>query len=433
MILAHGLGGRTDLPLPTWMVTYGGAVVVIVSFAALALLWPKSRWEGRTSGVVIGEATSAWARVVFYAGRVVGLFALVAVAVAAIAGENTSTDNLAPTAVYIVLWVGVAFICALVGDLWRLVNPFDTLAAGTARLSLRWRAAEVPDLGYWPAAVGLAGFVWLELVYPERTEPRTLAVVVVGYTILVVVAAARYGREWLRRSEAFTALFAVLAHAAPLGRDDSGRLRLRPPFAGLAELAPVRGLDAVVLVILGSTTFDGLTRTQFWTDLSAGFDGNALLLLGTAGLAWAIGIVAVIYAAAIRVTARTIGASPGETSLAFAPSLVPIAFAYTVAHYFSLLVLEGQAALAHLSDPLGREWDLFGTAEWAINYTLVTPTAVALVQAGAIVAGHVAAVIVAHDRAIARFDSRHAVRAQYPLLAAMVVFTIGGLFLLLGG
>jgi hypothetical protein len=430
VLLAHGLGGRTDLPLPTWMVSYGGAAVVIASFLALGALWRTVRWEGRTTGTPVLDTGAGWARAVFYATRALGLAAFVLVTATAIAGDDDPSDNLAPVAVYIVLWVAVPFICVLIGGLWRLLNPFDTIAAAIERLT---RPVPGPAVGYWPAAAGLAGFVWLELVYPDRAEPRTLAIVIVGYTLLVGVGAARYGRDWAVRSEAFTALFEVLAHAAPLGRDTDGRIRVRPPFSGLASLEPLRGLDAVVLVILGSTTFDGLTRTRFWTDLSADYEGTALTLVGTAGLIWTIGIVAVIYTAAIRTTARSIGSRPSEISLAFAPSLVPIAFAYTVAHYFSLLILEGQAAISLLSDPFGRDWDLFGTADRAINYNLLSPTAISWVQALAIIAGHIAAVVVAHDRALARFPKRNRSSAQYPLLGAMVIYTIGGLVLLLGG
>jgi len=112
---------------------------------------------------------------------------------------------------------------------------------------------------------------------------------------------------------------------------------------------------------------------------------------------------------------------------------VPIVLAYAVAHYFSLLLLEGQSAVSLISNPLGRGWDLFGTADRRVNFTLVTPLTVAYVQCGAIVVGHVAGVVVAHDRALALFDQRLATRSQYPLLAAMVLFTVGGLLLLLGG
>jgi len=182
---------------------------------------------------------------------------------------------------------------------------------------------------------------------------------------LVLTAGALWGRESLRKGEAFTALFDLLGHAAPLGRSGDGKPRLRPPLAGLSSLEPSRGLDAVVIVVLGSTTFDGVTRTTWWSDIANRTSGAANTLLGTVGLLWAIGLVAVVYAGAMRATARLTQAhdTPAQLSLAFAHSLVPIAFAYSVAHYFSLLVLEGQGIISLISDPFGFGWDLFGTAD----------------------------------------------------------------------
>ena len=188
-----------------------------------------------------------------------------------------------------------------------------------------------------------------------------------------------------------------------------------------------------MLVVLGSTSFDGLTRTEWWTDLSDRTEGAANTLVGSLGLVWAVAAVFVVYFGAMKVTARLTDDDAGELARVFAHSLVPIAFAYSVAHYFSLLVLEGQGIIALASDPFGAGWDLFGTSDWAVNFSLLSPTAIAWVQAGAIVVGHVVAVVVAHDRALARFPSRQAVTAQIPLLVAMVLFTVGGLFLLLGG
>jgi hypothetical protein len=434
VILAHGLGGRTDLPLPTWMVLYGGAAILVISFAALRFLWPRPRWEGETPGRPVADLGTPTFRALGAVARALGLGFFLLVLAAAAFGENDPTDNLAPTAVYITFWVGMAFVSFFVGDVWAAANPFDTLARpGESRLGSGERRPA--DLGYWPAAVGLLAFVWLELVYPDRAEPRVLALAIGAYTVVVLAAAARWGRPWLRRGEAFTALFGLLAAAAPLGRTDEGKLRLRPPFAGLAGIEPAPGLEAVVLVVLGATSFDGLTRTEWWVDLSARTSGAANTLLGTLGLLWAVALVFVVYFGAMKVTARLTGGDdePGELARTFAHSLVPIAFAYTVAHYFSLLVLEGQGIVSLLSDPFGAGWDLFGTKDRAVDFNLLSPSAIAWVQAGAIVVGHVVAVVVAHDRALARFPSRHAVSAQIPLLAAMVLFTVGGLFLLLGG
>lgn len=459
-ILAHGLGGRADLPLPTWMFGYGAAAAVLVSFAALALFWPTARLEAGTRARDLGDASAPPWRVLAGVGRAVGLAVFAAVVVAAAIGDNSSRTNLAPVTVYVVFWVGVLFTSGLVGDVWRVLSPFDSLAA-VARW-LRGRLArrgardapvtpdgsaddeldddeldddELDDRGYWPAALGLLVFVWVELVYPDRAVPRTLFVLMGAYTVVMLAAAGRWGRDWLREGEAFAALFGIIAHMAPLYQGDDGHLRLRAPFVGLAHLEWRPGLEAVVLVAIGSTSFDGLSRTQFWLDLTGDLSGDAATVANTAGLLWAVGIVTIAYAGAMRAAARLVGGplSDRELRAAFIHSLVPIAVAYAVAHYFSLLVLEGQATIALASDPFGRGWDLFGTGSRVVDFTLVSPLTVAYVQCGAIVVGHVAGVVMAHDRALVLFDQRVVARSQYPLLAVMVLFTVGGLFLLLGG
>ena len=469
-ILAHGLGGRADLPLPTWMFGYGAAATLVVSFAALALFWPTARLEGGTRDRSVADTRSTPLRIAAGLARAAGLAVFVVVMIAAAVGDNSSRTNLAPVVVYVTFWVGLFFVSGLVGDVWRVLSPFDTLALVGQRLRGRRDLAGPEDVadetgstaavaaaddadhdrddaddededrtgvdrGYWPAALGLLVFVWVELVFPDRAVPRSLFVLMATYTVVMLACAARWGREWLREGEAFAALFGIVSHVAPLYRDDDGRLRLRPPFAGLATLEWRPGLEAVVLVALGSTTYDGVSRTEFWLDLTSDLEGNAATLAGTAGLLWAIGTVALAYVAAMAVAARMVRDryDTEELRASFVHSLVPIALAYAVAHYFSLLFLEGQATIALASDPLGRGWDLFGTAGRVVDFTLVSPLTVAYVQCGAIVVGHVAGVVMAHDRALALFDKRTATRSQYPLLGAMVLFTVGGLFLLLGG
>ena len=433
---AHGLGGRSDLPLPVWMFAYGAAGALLVSFAALGVLWPTARLEGGTTGVLVAPATPRVTDAVAGAGRVVGLGLFTLVLAAAVLGDADPARNIAPVAVYVVFWVGMLLVSALAGDLWRVLSPFDTLTAAVDRVRGRPASAgaevAVADSGYWPAAVGLFAFVWLEIVYPDRAEPRVLAVAIGGYALVMVAVAARRGREWLRRGEAFGAFFGVVAHMAPLYADGEGRLRVRPPLAGLATLERRPGLEALVLVGLGSTTFDGISRTRFWTELTDGLGKWQLTAVSTVGLMWGVGLVAVAYFGATRVMARMQARDPDELAGAFVHSLVPIVVAYAVAHYFSLLVFEGQTALALASDPFGRGWDLLGTADRTVDYRAVSTTTIAYVQAAAIVAGHVAGVVLAHDRAIALFGRGQASRSQYPLLAAMVAFTVGGLALLLG-
>jgi hypothetical protein len=427
---AHGLGARTDLPLPLWMFAYGAAAALIISFAGLAVFWRTTRLEGGIEGRVVlrpGRLQGG----LFGAGRALGLGLYVLLVIAAVFGDPDTAENIAPVFVYVVFWVGMTLICALVGDLWRVVNPFDTMAAVVERL--RGGTPVAPyTWGRWPAVAALAGFVWLELVPSNRAEPGTLAIAILVYTVAVLAGVIRWGRDWLRQGEGFTVFFELLGHMAPLYKDDEGRIRMRPHLAGLVGLKPDAATQAIVIVALGSTSFDGLSRTRFWIDLTRNMSSLERTLLSTAGLIWAMSVVTLAFVGAMRITGRLHRRRFQELSASFVHSLVPIAFAYALAHYFSLLVFEGQSAIALASDPLGRGWDLFGTAGNAVNFTLVSTTVIAYVQASGIVAGHVAGVVVAHDRALAVFPHKEATRSQYPLLAAMVLFTVGGLALLLG-
>lgn len=432
--LAHGIGARGDLPLPLWLVSYAAGGILVVSFAALAWLWPRSRWE---EGVTEGRAPRWLDGAVgglLLPARVVGLVALAVVWGAAAFGPLDPASNLAPTIVYVVFWVGFLIASGLVGDLWRAFSPFETLAA------LRERIGPSPRpyrLGHWPAAVLLLAYTWLELVHPSGADPRLLAWAIAVYLGVVVVGTAVWGRAFVREGEAFGALFGVIAHMAPFRRDADGRLRVCPPLAGLAELRSGTGTAALVLVALGTTSFDGLSRMPAWEQLVAGRPRVEQTLFGTGGLVWTVAVVALLYWAAVALIPRLANLrerfTPEEMAQTFVHSLVPIALAYAVAHYFSLLIFQGQAAFALGSDPFGQGWDLFGTAGWEIDYTAISTTAIAFVQAGAIVVGHVAGVILAHDRSVGLFDVKTATRTQYPMLGVMVLYTVGGLVLLLGG
>lgn len=204
------------------------------------------------------------------------------------------------------------------------------------------------------------------------------------------------------------------------------------PLSGLASAPVRRGTAALILVVLGATTFDGLSRTELWLQAVGDRTGWAATAVASAGLAWTIAIVATAYTGATRLVARAVDRPWEEMSATFLPSLVPILLAYSVAHYFSLLVFEGQGAWARLSDPLGWGWDLFGTADRPLDFTVLATATIAYVQAASIVAGHVAGVVAAHDRAVELFPRRRAELSQYPLLAVMLLYTAGGLGLLLG-
>ncbi len=435
VVLAHGIGGRSDLPLPLWMFSYGAGTALLISFVALRVLWPRPRLDAAAMGRPAPGWVAAAGPVAGVAGRIAGVSLFAVVLAAAAFGSSSSAANLAPVAVYVLFWVGVAMLSAVVGDVWRAFSPWDTMAAVVERLRGRRQDEPVAPLDgatHWPAAAGLFAFVWLELCYHEPSSPRVLAVALSVYAVAMLAGVTRWGRSWLRTGDGFGVWFGLLSTMAPFYRGDDGRLRGRIPFSGLATITPREGTTAVVMVVLGSTAFDGVTRSSLWTDVVGNRSGWDSTLVATVGLIWVIGMVALVYTGAMRVAARLTDREPGSLMAPFLHSLVPIALAYTVAHYFSLVVFEGQQAIALASDPFGLGWDLFGTIDRAIDFRTISTTTIAYVQAGAIVVGHIVGVVVAHDRAVSLFDRVSANRSQEPLLVVMVAYTVSGLALLLG-
>jgi hypothetical protein len=433
-ILAHGIGGRVDLPVPRWLFVYGAATVVVVSFVALAALWPEPRLEGRRPGRPLPEGVQrlVTSRVAERIVRGLSLAFFLLILAAAQLGDPIGDLNPAPWIIYIWFWVGLAFLHALFGNLWATLSPFDTIGRF---LGLEEGRREYPRwLGRWPAAVLLLGFVWMELVYPQGSDPRILGIAILVYTAITIAGMWTFGRDtWNRNGESFAVYFELLGRLAPLGRDEEGRVIARPPLAGLTGVEPRPGLVAFLMVLIGSTSFDGFSRTSVWLEWLGGNLGGLRTFFATLGLVGMVLAVSGIYAVAMSAGAALSGQRWHPLAVRFAHSLVPIALAYAVAHYASLLVLEGQIGLSNISDPFAVGWNLIGTASWIPNFQLISPTAIWYVQVAAIVTGHVGGVVLAHDRAMASFPTRRALRTQYALLAVMVAFTAGGLLILSGG
>lgn len=433
MILAHGVGSRTDLPVPLFLALYGAGLAVVVSFLALVLLWrvPKLRGDAAGRPLPLVVQAVADAPVTRWLLRVVVLAATLLVVAVALVGPASPNDNLAAYALYVTLWVGLIPASLLLGAFWRYVNPLRTLHAGLAKITGPPPAeGRLPSLGYWPAAVSLLVFVWLELVLPGRAEPRTVGVFLVVYGVAQLVAALWFGSGWFARGDGFEVYSTLLGRMSPFGRREDGRLVLRSPLDGVDGLTVDRGLVAVVMVLIGSTGFDGLSRTQFWAE-GPGQDAYLTAVPGTIGLVAMIALATALFLGATLLCGVLTRHAPRRQPGLFAHSLVPIAAGYAIAHYFSLLLLDGQATWILASNPFGREGvDLFGTYGNAIDYTAVSPRAIANVQVGAIVLGHVVGVVLAHDRAV-RVGGHRTTSGQLPLVAAMVAFTVGGLSLLL--
>jgi hypothetical protein len=437
--------------VPTWLFYWGAAIVLVVSFVLLGVLWRTPLLAARERGRAIPSVLS---RLVLGPGRIVAQVVSVALFVvvwlSAVFGDTDPYRNLAPTWIYVIFWLGLPALTVVFGNVWRGLSPWRAIADAFVWIrELGGREArplaEYPArLGRWPGAVALLAFVAMELAYSDPASPRALAFAIALYSYVALFGMAAFGREtWEASGEGFAVMYRYLSRIAPLHVED-GRIRLRWPLTGLVGAERVPGSVAFVAVMLGSVLFDGYSRTTTWQDLAARVEGPYVIddptfgellvtLLNLGGLLVGVLLVALAYEAACAAARWTVNA-PRSLTGDFLYSLVPIAFVYMLAHYFTLFVLQGQFAIPLLSDPLGRGWDLFGTAHVTPDLMVIAPNTTWYVQVGALVTGHVAGLAVAHDRAITIFpDRRDALRSQYALLALMVLYTVGGLWVLSRG
>ncbi len=440
---AHGISGKADLPIPAWMFAWAAVIVLIVSFTALSALWTKPRLQE--------PVLRRWftlPRWLLLPCGLVGVVLFGAVVYSGLAGAQVPTANLAPTFIYVVFWVGFPVASVIFGDVfsafspWRAVGRAGGWALGRLRPGRRAPLSYPRWLGYWPAVIVLVGFAWLELVYVNRDDPSTLAWISIGYFVVQLAGMATFGVErWSERADGFGVYFGLLSRLAGLYARD-GVVHRRRFLSGVPGLQIRPGVIALLCVVIGTTTFDGASNGDLWRSVQPHivdfFDRFGLGLqfaneaTGSVGLLFCVGLIGGFYWLGIR-GMRSVGDRYETRDLArrFIHTLTPIAFAYVLAHYFSLLVFQGQLAIYLISDPLGNGSDIFGTAGIEINYSLLSSSAIWYVQVAALIIGHVCGLILAHDRALAMYgDTRQAVRSQQWMLLVMVGFTSLGLWLL---
>ena len=432
LIPLHGIASRHDLPLPFSFVVTGAALALTVSFVVLLLAWRRPRYT-RVGGVELPRLTrvvdAPLTRVV---AKVLVLAIYAWAALALMAGQDLLT-NPAFGFVYVWVWVGLIPVSLLLGQFWRATNPLRTvhrLLCALARVDPEVGVLRLPRrLGVWPAALGLFAFTWLELVQPDRTTLAVLRVWALAWFVLLVLGAILFGARWIGAADPFEAYARSVAQLSPWRRVGD-TLRLVNPLANLTAWRPPPGEVAVVAALLGGTAFDSFANTSWWISTVQSSD-VVTVVWATGGLAVMILVVLVTFSLAAAWMGRY-GDQPARAyPRLMAGSVVPVVIGYAVAHYLTLLVSEGQRTAILWSDPLGRGWDVFGSAGMDVdNGIFAHPTAIALVQAGSIVAGHVVGIVCAHEKAVALLPERAALRGQWPMLVVMVGYTCAGLLLL---
>ncbi|HRA04890.1 MAG TPA: hypothetical protein PK963_05870 [Arachnia sp.] len=417
----HGIASRGDLPLPFGLVLGGAAAVLLVTFWVVLFAWRVPRFRDHT-GTEMPRLTrlvdSPWfSRPLRVAVGLVWLLAAISLAFGV-----DRIDNPVFGFVYVLLWVGLVPVSLLFGAVYRRTNPLRLLLRFTGATGAP--PAGAPAGSRLPAAGALLVFLYLELVQPDGATLPVLRGFAAAWVAWVVVGVALRGQRWIAQADPFEAYASALARLSPWGRSGRGLLIWMNPLRNLGSWRAPRHLAALAAVLLGGTLFDALTNTAGWVRATQDL-GPWSWPVATVGL---VGSVAFIYGL-FRFGTRPYGTLGAD---ALAPGLIPLVAGYALAHYGTMLYLEGQRTLIRFSDPLGLGWNLFGVAEAAPGTALFAyPTVIAVAQVLLIVGGHVAGVLVTHDIAVRTHPDRIAV--HLPLLAIMVGFTVGGLLLMFGG
>lgn len=371
----HGVGGPADLPVPLLYAIVGATWVLTISFVVLVRAWREPRFDSRP------DAASARPRRPWLA--VVGLVGFGWMAYA-LYGGPADESNAGLRAVYIYVWVGLVPLALIAGDVWRDLSPWRSIQAVLARLTGRpdgW--LRYPDaLGYWPAAIGVFSFVWMELASPDPSSTTVVRTWVAVYAAASIVGGVVFGPRWFDRADPLDVYSSLVARL--------GRWRI-------AATPAAPGLVAFLSTLVGSTAFDSLSGTAFWQSEDRSVLVATLWLLGfCAG-------VGVLFAVAAMATGGVDRHDRRRLPQLYAHSLIPIAVGYVLAHYLTLLL-----------DVLGRY-----------------PTPLAVVKVTFVVVGHLLAVVAAHDCALRVLPRAHRTTGQLAMLLLMVAITYTGLFLLL--
>ena len=394
------------------------------------------------------------------------------------AGNQNPIYNLAPTFVWVIWWVGVAYASAFIGDVWSLINPWKIIF-GWAEQLWRWFSPGKPfspvlgypaKLGVWPALVLFLIFAWVENVYGEAAIPSRISQMVLVYSSITWAGMVLFGKDvWLHHGEAFSLAFGFLARFAPIetrviqhepcgtlgkgahaqpsktsvasacsekGASSQRELNLRPFASGLLKIETVSASQMLfVLVLLATVTFDGFASTLPWINLQAALKGYLpnVAAISTLGLVSTVLIFVALYLCFSVLVSQASGGNLRTLDLgkAFVYTLIPIALAYHVAHFLLFLLIQGQLIVPLASDPFGFGWDLFGTAGYRLNFRPIGPNLYWLISVASIVTAHIIAVFLAHSIAFRLIPTRrYALRSQYPMLVLMVGYTVASLWII---
>ena len=438
---AHGIGGRQDLPISYTLAVYGSGAAVLVSILLLAVAWRRPLFQTRR---VVTTLPSWLSRAILSRATRIGVGVLGCVltfgSIACGAfGTFQAADNFAPTYLYVLLWLGIVPLSLLFGPFYVWFNPARALHAALFRLAgldPEDGVRPLPErVGIWPAVVGIFAYATIELTLFDPSRPVLVAGFLFAVVLVSFVGGLLFGSDYFTSGDPFEAYSRTLSALSPWEREGN-EIRVRNPLRGLATMPRPAGFTAFVCLLVGSTAFDGLSRTPKFYESTMFVQGKSWLVHDGFYMLCLIGVVVifgVLFRLGVWAMSLISGVQDAGRTRRFAHSILPIALGYAIAHYFSLLVFQSEDVPRLLADPAGVGWHLLPTTRWKVDYTVLTPSVISLTQVGGIVAGHILGVVTAHDTALAVLPERRRTLAQVPLAVVMVLITTTAVVILLNG
>ena len=402
--LRHGIINVGDLPIPFDLVLNAAVLVVVLTFVFLKVSWKESILTSKETLFSTKQSTS---------GKLFGFLILALLTVPGLINNEAATLSITPLILWVFLWIGVPVLGLLFGDLYAKFNPLSILVN---------REGEANNV--YPAAFLFICLTWFELVWSKPGNPRHIGIVFLVLLVVVSVVQRFYNKTLIEVDPLL-----LLHHLYSKMRITNSKPVFRTLLNNISNLAQLKGMEYFILLMIGTVTYDGLRETTFWFELfgsqtyETSFSTVAFLLMNL--------LIIVFYRFACYFAIRVSGEdlNLNEISLKFGHTMLPIAFAYHVTHYLSLLLFEFQTVVYRLNDPFGFGWNLFNVQEPEVNYFL-EPIALWTIMVIVTLAGHMLSVVLAHDLSVKLFGHQKSDKTQYVFLFITVALTLQALFVL---
>ncbi len=426
LTFAHGVGEVYNLPIPLKYYLTAAALAVAVSFLLFSFFAAEKKDEVAPEKVI----PATWLKPLLKVLRVISLLFLVLLVSAGLFGNQNALENITPLFFWVGLIIGMSLLSLLCGNIWHKINPWKLLFEGV------WGKSGYGSMrvSSWMGIALIFGLYWWELASGHSFLPKTVGTVLFLYTVLNLFL-PRYFGNWFTSGELFSVYFGFIGKLSYFSIETEEKsFVLTPTAKRLKNHAGTWSGLILACLLLASTSFDSFKETVLWFKwlYGLGFAVENLVAIDTFGLILSPLPFLLLYLLVVWIMKR-ITNSPSSLELAkvFSFSLIPIAFGYTLAHSFSLVIVSLPQMGALISDPFGFGWDIFGTAGLMNTSLILGAKVIWFIEIGLVVLAHIVGTWYAHVLAVNNFSDRKTViRSQYPMLVLMVAFTVTTLWLL---